>query len=376
MSNDYTPCCWNCQADLILDESLIGKAASPTGSMPSLNDQVGEFKLSGQTGNLYDIISNSDSPLNGPICVNCTDQLLYGMNQQLEGLEKEYNEYRKLLETLKRRDINDFDPDNAKRKVTELKAQQEASLKELRELEEKERLLDEKLSVEKSELNRVLGDEEKLWRRFRDNQRILLNLESEEQDFDAQLHYAKEQLDKLSKLNVLNTTFHIWQQGNFGTINGFRLGRLPHSQVEWNEINAAWGQAALLLTVLFKNLEGCQLEDYKIFPMGNHSFIRVLATGEDLPLYGGGGFKPFGQKNFDEAISAYVKCFCQLQKYIEAQGTFCLPHRIQRDYIEDNRMNYSVKMQFNCEERWTKAMKCLLINLRWAITFVVSLRNK
>ena len=81
--------------------------------------------------------------------------------------------------------------------------------------------------------------------------RKLLNLEYEEQEIDAQLSYAKGQLERLSGLNVLNTTFHIWLQGNFGTINGFRLGRLPHIQVEWNEINAAWGQAALLLTVSF-----------------------------------------------------------------------------------------------------------------------------
>lgn len=79
----------------------------------------------------------------------------------------------------------------------------------------------------------------------------MLDVESEEQDVDAQLNYTKEQIKKLSGLNVLNTTFHIWNQGNFGTINGFRLGRLPCSPVEWNEINAAWGQAALLLTVTF-----------------------------------------------------------------------------------------------------------------------------
>ena len=35
--------------------------------------------------------------------------------------------------------------------------------------------------------------------------------------------------------------------GHFGTINTFRLGRLPSVPVEWNEINAAWGQTVLLL---------------------------------------------------------------------------------------------------------------------------------
>ncbi len=35
--------------------------------------------------------------------------------------------------------------------------------------------------------------------------------------------------------------------GPFGTISGFRLGRTPEVAVEWDEINAAWGQAVLLL---------------------------------------------------------------------------------------------------------------------------------
>jgi hypothetical protein len=47
--------------------------------------------------------------------------------------------------------------------------------------------------------------------------------------------------------NVLNDTFRIWHDGPFGTISGFRLGRTPEHPVEWNEINAAWGQAVLLL---------------------------------------------------------------------------------------------------------------------------------
>ena len=35
--------------------------------------------------------------------------------------------------------------------------------------------------------------------------------------------------------------------GPFGTISSFRLGRTPEVAVEWDEINAAWGQAVLLL---------------------------------------------------------------------------------------------------------------------------------
>ncbi|VDD87578.1 unnamed protein product [Enterobius vermicularis] len=396
MTSDVPSFCLNCQSELIIDKSLHGRDTVGAG-LTHLSDQIGNLKLEGQgVGSLYDIICNSDSPLKGPICEACTGELLKGMDQQLKGLEDEYSNYRKLLESLKTRGINEFDESSTKRKMEKLKTEQECCLKELKELEDKEKTLDEKLNAKESKLNTVLESEEKLWREIRDNLRTLVDLEASEQDVGMQLRYVREQLDKLSKLNVLNITFHIWEQGSFGTINGFRLGRLPSMQVEWNEINTAWGQAALLLTVLFKNVEYCELEDYKIFPMGNHSFIRVLSTGEDLPLYGSGGFKPFGQKNFDEAISAYVECFRQLEKYIQvyliseqllwipnrlncpykANSTFRLPHKMRKDYIEDNRVEYSVKMQFNSEERWTKAMKCLLINLRWTISFVVTLRSK
>lgn len=49
--------------------------------------------------------------------------------------------------------------------------------------------------------------------------------------------------------------------GQFGTINNFRLGRLPSVPVEWNEINAAWGQTVLLLHAL-ANKMGLKFQRY------------------------------------------------------------------------------------------------------------------
>ncbi len=55
------------------------------------------------------------------------------------------------------------------------------------------------------------------------------------------------QLERLNRSNIYNDMFYIWHEGSFGTISGFRLGRLGTTPVEWEEINAAWGQAVLLL---------------------------------------------------------------------------------------------------------------------------------
>lgn len=88
------------------------------------------------------------------------------------------------------------------------------------------------------------------------------------------MNYTKNQLDKLKKTNAFNATFHIWHQGHFGTINNFRLGRLPSSPVDWSEINAAWGQAALLLSGMARKIN-LTFENYKLVPYGNHSHIEV-----------------------------------------------------------------------------------------------------
>jgi hypothetical protein len=58
---------------------------------------------------------------------------------------------------------------------------------------------------------------------------------------------ASQRLQLLKNINVFNDAFKIWHDGPFGTISGFRLGRTPEASVEWDEINAAWGQAVLLL---------------------------------------------------------------------------------------------------------------------------------
>jgi beclin 1 len=66
---------------------------------------------------------------------------------------------------------------------------------------------------------------------------------------NAQIKYATEQRKSLLATNVLDMAFFIWKDGEYGTINGLRLGRLPNENVEWVEINAAFGQIAMLLVV-------------------------------------------------------------------------------------------------------------------------------
>ena len=56
--------------------------------------------------------------------------------------------------------------------------------------------------------------------------------------------------ERLRTTSVHNDVFHIWHDGPFGTIGGFRLGRTPECAVGWDEINAAWGHSVLMLHTL------------------------------------------------------------------------------------------------------------------------------
>ena len=101
---------------------------------------------------------------------------------------------------------------------------------------------------------------------------------------EIQRSHVEKQLSMLKDINVFNATFHIWYDGHFGTINGFRLGRLPSHPVDWSEINAAWGQTVLLLYALAKKIE-FTFERYKLVPFGNHSFIETIEDKpKELPL--------------------------------------------------------------------------------------------
>ena len=67
------------------------------------------------------------------------------------------------------------------------------------------------------------------------------------------------------------------RQTRFGSINGFRMGTLPQERVGWNEINAGWGQAALLLATLAKRCS-YSFTSYEVVP-------KVKPPSVSIPLF-------------------------------------------------------------------------------------------
>ncbi|XP_048783072.1 beclin-1 isoform X2 [Lagopus muta] len=299
--------------------TLIGEA-SDGGTMENLSRRL---KV---TGDLFDIMSGQ-TDVDHPLCEECTDTLLDQLDTQLNITENECQNYKRCLEILEK--MNEDDKEKLQTELKELALEEEQLIQELEDVEKNRKVVAE-------DFERVRAEAERL--------------EQEE----AQ------------------------HSGQFGTINNFRLGRLPSVPVEWNEINAAWGQTVLLLHAL-ANKMGLKFQRYRLVPYGNHSYLESLTDkSKELPLYCSGGLRFFWDNKFDHAMVAFLDCVQQFKEEVEKGETrFCLPYRmdVEKGKIEDtggSGGSYSIKTQFNSEEQWTKALKFMLTNLKWGLAWVSS----
>lgn len=143
----------------------------------------------------------------------------------------------------------------------------------------------------------------------------------------------------------------------------------------WNEINAAWGQTALLLFALSRTI-GLEFQRYQLVPCGNHSYLRSLADDLiELPLFCKEGQSSFLYNKFDRAMTAFLNCMQQFKEDAEkGELGLCLPYRIHVDkgLMEDPGSEgfYSIRTHLNVDEQWTKALKLMLTNFKWSLAWV------
>jgi hypothetical protein len=75
----------------------------------------------------------------------------------------------------------------------------------------------------------------------------------------------------------------------------------------------------------------------------------------------------FWYRRFDNGMVAFLQCLSELSGHAEAQDkNFRLPHKIDRDKIGE----MSIKIQFNNEETWTKALKYMLTDLKYLLVWM------
>lgn len=311
-----------------------------------------------------------------PLCAECPEAILDSYHYQITQMEEAKHHYEEMASKLEQ-EVQEYESGTSTLDTELEKLQQEEELlrAKLLKTEENRKQIALDMEQQREREKRLKLEEEAYWREFNEHQQKMLHFKDEQKSLQYRLQYTTEQLNRLKKTNVLNSAFHIWHNGHFGTINGLRLGRLQTVQVDWTEINAAWGQTAFLLSTLARH-SGIIFEHYRLVPYGNQSFIEPLdGKKKMLPLYSSASFRLFTDTKFDMAMVAFLDCLNQLKSHIESSSkpNFMLPYKIDKDKIGDpTKEFYSVKTQFNTPERWTKALKFVLTNLRWALTWVAA----
>eukprot|EP01069_Polyplicarium_translucidae_P004412 Polyplicarium_translucidae@DN2577_c0_g1_i1.p1 len=240
------------------------------------------------------------------------------------------------------------------------KAERHRLFEELRELKtESLELQNERIQIE-SDLERLAGAETALIADAVAYRTAAMERAEESARVAALSDYASRHLDRLGRMNVINDTFHIWQDGKIATINGFRLGRLVSMSVSWDEINMALGQVCYLLCVLTRK-HGIVLQAYTLLPKGSASAILRKSDNSIFELRGseGGLTRLFNGRRFDLALVGLLACLQEIIAFIEATPPYC----IEGECLE----GLSVRLQISGDDKWTKAMKFFLLNLKWAL---------
>ncbi|KAH9979029.1 APG6-domain-containing protein, partial [Lactifluus volemus] len=356
-------------------------ATTPRKELPTDNtDHVNPSPLSHHlrsTQRLLNLIS-SRTDVDHPLCAECTHILLTSLTRQLEETKKEYEGYvafEREAKKEKEREKDGLSPQEAQRKISRLKEDERIAIEQVREAErEREQLAEELRSLELEE-KALEEEEDDFWRSY--NSHLLKSAEQSSQLASLRATYASDSatLERLERTNVYNDAFCIGHDGVFGTINSLRLGRVPGVPVEWAEINAAWGQTLLLLYTIARKLD-FTFENYRLVPMG--SFSRIERTTGDkatYELYGSGDLhlgRLLHNRRFDFAMVAVLDCLKQLMDWVKSQDPSVeFPHQIVKDKIGDS----SVKLQFNQEEAWTRALRHVLLALKILLKWTTSGNN-
>ncbi|KAI4122463.1 MAG: hypothetical protein LQ338_005806 [Usnochroma carphineum] len=372
---------------------------SDTDATPPLSQQIQS------STRLFEILS-ARSDIDHPICTECTDLLLSSLQSRLSSAQKERDVYISFLKSLNATPPSPSQLQKAQKSLSEARTAEEKAFADLLVLEKEKADLDAEMAELEAESLALDAEEQEFWRSRNAFALTLSEFQNERDALNAAYDHDAQRLERLQRTNVYNDCFCISHDGHFGTINGLRLGRLPPPQnVEWAEINAALGTAALLLATVAGKL-GFEFRGYRMRPMGSTSYIEKFETSSssssrepaasqtsstptapsspsstqhppktttldlfssgDLPL----GANKFLHRRLDAGMAAFLECVRQLGAFVETsaspspssttssptKGIVKLPYEIQKDKIH----GVSIKLGAGTDETWTRACKYAL----------------
>lgn len=258
--------------------------------------------------------------------------------------------------------------------VCELEDEERNIRRELDLYDCEEQRLQKELEQIRLEEDRLLKCVDDFWLKVSEHQLDTDESREEHAQIASATRYKTAVLERLSRTNVLNDMFHIAQDGAFVTINNFRMGHFPEQPVEWDEIDAAWGQACLLLDALIKKYQ-LPITKYVLKPKGSFSAIEV--GGDVLQLHSSRDRSATSdhsmyshseqQRRFDRAMVSFLECL-EIASVALGASKPSLPFEIKDCKVA----GFSIRLQLNQDYRWTKALKYMLIDLKLLIGFLES----
>lgn len=192
----------------------------------------------------------SGEPLEDAVCETCANTVAAALKSEHDQALQEYELYTRQYEDLLRQ-LQNAEAETIQDKQAALRqaeVEEAALLAKSKALEEEATAVRAKV-CELEHKGAVLQQmHASYWRDYNDLQ---LQLRSTDRDsLRRKIEATQAQVEALNKTNVINDAFHIAHNDMFATINGFRLGSVQSQPVDWDEINAAWGQTALLVQTL------------------------------------------------------------------------------------------------------------------------------
>ncbi|KAJ8540070.1 hypothetical protein K7X08_026459 [Anisodus acutangulus] len=322
-------------------------------------------------------IATTQIQVEQPLCLECMRVLSDKHDKEVEDVNRDIQAYEACLQLSEgeaRNVLGEADFLKEKLKIEEEERKLEAAIEET---EKQCSVVTAELKELELKSSRFKELEERYWHEFNNFQFQLISHQEERDAILAKTEVSQAHLELLNRTNVLNDAFPIWYDGEFGTINNFRLGRLPKIPVEWDEINAAWGQACLLLHTMAQHFRPKFQYRIKILPMG--SYPRIMDTNNTTyELFG--PVNLFWSTRYDKAMTLFLTCLKEFSEFanlkdrennIRPEKCFKLPYKIDNDKVE----SYSVTQSFNKQENWTKALKYTLCNLKWVLYWFVGNTN-
>lgn len=318
-----------------------------------------------------------------PLCAECTNILLYVMEEQLNELRRERDAFLAFEE-----ELNEATKSAAKgatgtthvsqSDIDDLMQQAEVVKKDLANAEREAREMQEELEALDEEEKKLEVEEIQFWTSVNALDLEVAELSDQRTSLQHSLAQDRALLNRLELTNVYNDAFSIGYDGGYATINGLRLGRIPNDPrgIEWSEINAAWGQTAFLLHTLARK-SNVTFADYRVHPIGSFSTVEKLGERKEVYELHGSGDWQLGRlltdRRFDHAMVAFLDCLRQLCVIVQQRDeSVKLPHTIVRDKIG----GASIRLQFGSDEIWTRALRNVLMTLKILLSWSINLEDE